>query len=220
MNASKQRPELWSEFDGTAFKKYGVADPRQWFDRPARPVPRYGEFLQGVIGANVTVAGILSRRADSYEQRLGANKSLADAGLLAYYGSNQPVRLVGSDEAKGQILAQESQKTTVGLVDDRPHEIGIIVVKELMDTAKQANELGIEPTIIIGAVYGSDTDRSVARLYEEADKLRGNVTVLDYGDNIGFDIEGVGYRVEVALLAPFSSMAGRDFAARLTAATE
>src|SRR5690606_11352284 len=120
-------PELWCDFDGTLVTTRSKIDPRNWTKYPMDGVPEAAYFLGGVLGEGVDVAGIVSRRSAHFRSSV-TRWALRDTGLDRYFTDPGNIVLAGSEENKGRFLVKRSRERTVGMLEDKPHHLGRVIL--------------------------------------------------------------------------------------------
>lgn len=212
------RPQLWSDFDGTVSKHYPMYVPMNWSKWPLPRIPGYSEFIRGVEDGNVDIAGVISRRPKIRRPMTAA--SIAQFGLRPYFKGSSLVH-AGSEQAKAAHVAKEACKgPTVGMIEDKIFKFGTTLLEVI-----QANHSeGPVPRVVIGA---TDTPHQAADLERFGNWAadRPDLTVLEATKssympeaNRQFTIYSreTSFSLGVVALDPYSFEAGQDFAQILT----
>lgn len=208
---AEAKPRLWSDFDGTAVALARKMDPRNWTKYPLKGLPGFTDFLSGAIREGVDFAGIVSRRPDIAPRRWVTMRSIRVLGIAGHFSDAANVVLAGSEEAKGRFLVDESRNSVVGMVEDKPHRLGKILIGSLLEAAAASEE--INHTIVLGVVDHSKTDEYTERLLTSVESISRELTV-ESQDGL-YTLRGPSFVVEVTQVGPYSEAAGRQFAHRL-----
>ena len=197
------RPQVWSDFDGTAVELTGAINPRNWLKYPLDLMHGYPDFLRGVQDEGVEVAGIVSRRPEL--RRWVTNRSIKVLGLDEFFWHPDQINLVGSERKKGQFVVEKSQLAPVGMLEDKPHKIGAVLLKELIKNPE-------EQSVVLGVPPNIEAYESVGRLVKEAETAGAKIIRNSDGT---INIAGESFRLGVVLLQHYSKDAGKDFAQRV-----
>jgi len=159
---TEQPPELWSDFDGTAVKKYSIKNPARWLQNSLKyPLPGlhgYAEFLAGVEAGGVAIGGVVSKRPDIFPRRWVTALSISQLGLKEFFGRDGQVILAGRESAKGRFVASRTRESVVGVIDDQPQNFVPALVDGLLAEANNGAEFGVA---VVGVV---DHPRSRERI--------------------------------------------------------
>lgn len=214
---------FWSDFDGTAVAIASKADPRNWSKYPLRGLDGYVDFLEGVASTGAHFDGVVSRRPNILPRRLATHRSISKIGMGHLIEKPATVVLTGSEAAKAQLIATQSQERTIGLIDDKPHRVGVELLKILN---KGVDEQPVRPVVVIGAVNRPGSRESIYRLEDFAHRLNRDYDSQDdvkfftedsyFGTNLLLPHRTLGYentsfRLDVFSLAPYSHEAGVEF---------
>lgn len=216
---SEIQPRLWSDFDGTAVEKLSKKNPWQWrrnlLKTKLKGLPGYGSFLQGVESVGVEIAGVVSRRPEVWPRRGNTMRSIAELGIGNYFDAAKVV-LTGSEEAKGQFVLEQSRISTIGMLEDKPHKLGAVLLGALTEPAQHL-EVPRHP-ILLGVVSHSRSQEYIERLVEQADaKTIGGLHVTESSCGGGratstsFRLETEFLNLHVTPLQPYSEQAGEAF---------
>lgn len=197
--------ELWSDFDGTAVGIKGKTDPRNWAKYPLPILPGYTNFLDGVRSSGVDIAGVVSRRPDIYPRRYVTQRSITRLGLQGYFGDGEVI-LAGSERQKAQHVVDRVGEARVGLIDDKPHRVGVELVHALSETA-------ITGSLTLGVVKHDKSIGYVQRLREVVDGIDG--VEVDTALDGRFDIAVGDATLRVVEMMPYSVEAGQHFAEKI-----
>ena len=212
---SKTAPKLWSDFDGTAVAIAKKTNPRNWSKYPLPGIEGYADFLRGVSSTGVEIAGVVSRRPDFFIRRMATARSIAKLGYGEFFPRPEQIVHRSSDEAKGRFLAEESRAATIGMLEDKPHKLGAILLGAL-SAAVQPAEIPHNP-ILIGVVSHKDSQRHIGELARQAELGGLKVTETGPMTAIGMDIKTDHFALQVVQLRPYSVYSGEDFGNRLQA---
>lgn len=210
---TKNSPEVWSDFDGTAVETVGIANPRNWLKYPLAMIAGYSDFLSGINVSGSQVAGVVSRRPDIFPRRLATHLSMYDHDINRVLKNN--VVLTGSESKKGLFVAHKAMNTVVGLLEDKPHRIGVEVVKALSATVGEYEVA----EVVIGVPQEDDAFDKIARFERQMCQKRDEFglgfigTDLD-SKNVTIYGEG-GFTVRVMPLEGYSFESGTSFGSHL-----
>lgn len=212
MNTHNQ-PKLWSDFDGTAVEIVSKANPRNWSKYPLKGLDGYVEFLRGVQDGGVDFAGIVSRRPNIAPRRLATKLSVAKLGIDEFFRGEQQVVLTGNEHKKGTFVADQAADRVVGIIDDKPHKIGVAILNALKRPSV------FRSTVVVGAVNHSKTQMYVeglanAAVQHKTDALAAGVPAIDVEDRTdgGLILTGSNFDIHVVPVEPYSAEAGQAFA--------
>jgi hypothetical protein len=208
------RPELWSDFDGTAVGLASKFDPRNWAKYPLPLMAGYPDFLRGVMEEGVTIGGTVSRRPNIAPRRYVTRRSIVELGLAEFFTTAEHVILAGSELAKAIVVARQSKgERVVGLLDDKPHRVGTELVrlarKEIVPAKKYVRSFDV----VVGAVSCAKRAEYNERLFDYALATEACNVSNPNGDDL--QIEANGSRLRVVCLEPYSYEAGQSFARQL-----
>ncbi len=221
---TEQPPELWSDFDGTAVKKYSIKNPARWLQNSLKyPLPGlhgYAEFLAGVEAGGVAIGGVVSKRPDIFPRRWVTALSISQLGLKEFFGRDGQVILAGRESAKGRFVASRTRESVVGVIDDQPQNFVPALVDGLLAEANNGAEFGVA---VVGVV---DHPRSRERI----DRLGGTIRslecrqpirlrTLDNGSGLVVEMAHE-FTVSVVALEPYSHGAGEVFAGQILGQAE
>jgi len=218
---SEVRPKLWSDFDGTAVALAKKTDPRNWSKYPLKGLVGYADFLRGVQSTGVEIAGVVSRRPDIFIRRMATARSITKLGLGELFTNAGQIVHKGSEEAKGRFVAEQSRETTVGMLEDKPHKLGAVLLGMLDEPVKHPE--ATHHPIILGVVSHSRSQEYIERLAEQA-KVRtsGDLYVTEFANGVGtatttgITLEAETLTLRVVPLQPYSQEAGQSFGQMLT----
>lgn len=203
------QPRLWSDFDGTAVGLVSKTNPRNWSKYPLSGIEGYADFLRGVASTGVEIAGVVTRRPDIFIRRMATARSISKLG----FGEFLPAVVhKGSEEAKGRFVAEQSRETTIGMLEDKPHKLGAVLLGAVSETT-QHPEAPHHP-IVLGVVKHGHSQEYIERLAAQANALAsGGLTVAETGPitAIGLSIQSEQLSLEVVQLQPYSQYAGEIF---------
>jgi len=211
------KPELWSDFDGTAVEIVSKFNPRNWSKYPLAGIPGYEEFLHGVLNEDVRIAGIISRRPNIAPRRYVTARSVGKLGLdRQLFIHPSQIVLTGSEEGKARHVVERSRDVRVGIIDDKPHRIGLALLDALLQEVPPTSEDG--QLIALGVVSHGKSEDYTGRLMEAVGESDRDVTLSSNGDYPTF----VGpssnrFRLSVVQLDPYSVEAGNQFAHQIHA---
>lgn len=215
---SELAPRLWSDFDGTAVGIVSKSNPRNWSKYPLPAIEGYADFLRGVQSTGVEIAGVVSRRPDIFIRRMATARSITKLGFSEFFTHPDQIVHKGSEEAKGRFVAEQSRETAVGMLEDKPHKLGAVMLGALSEQV-QHPEL-THKSILLGVVNHSRSQEYIERLAVAANALTGDdISVSETGPTtaVGLSVEADGFSMNVVQLPIFSQFAGRDFGQQLLA---
>lgn len=201
--------ECWSDWDGTGVKTPSF-NRRALNNHPFRGQPGYASFLEGVRTEGIDPAGIVSRRPDNLLFRKATDFSVSWLGLRDFFPDNRNIHLTGSENRKSQFLIGRSILGPVGMLEDRPHNLGKALLEGLG---------GLHPSvapypITVGAVRHEQTTAHMEDLMTTALDMGLDVHVSRDHD---LTVVGENYTVNVVPLRPYSHYEGQAFADRVHA---
>jgi len=205
-------PRLWSDFDGTAVEIVSKANPRNWSKYPLKSVPGYVDFLRGVRRGGVEVAGAVSVRPDIMPRRWATSRSVATLGLTEFFGNSAQLVLTGNEKDKAQHLVTESLGGRVGMIDDKPHRIGLALLDAL-----SKREQSQQRVIVLGVVAHQRSQEYLDRFVTEAATQTEDLLMVE-PDCRTVSVHGLSYMLQVTSLEPYSEIAGTAFAQQIAAA--
>jgi len=213
-----QRPELWSDFDGTAVGTTRKIDPRNWTKYPLPALHGYVAFLRGVQSAGVDIGGVVSRRPDILVRRFVTTRSVSKLGLSEFFGDHRQLVHAGSEEAKGRFLIERSRRTTVGMLEDKPHKLGSVLLSALSAATQLPDSSRTLNPIIMGAVAHNRSQEYLERLLERV-KTQPDLNlqvseIADAGSHptpTGFTLEAASVKLCVLALSPYTERSGERF---------
>lgn len=196
-------PRLWSDFDGTAVELASKTTLQGWLNYPMVGIQGYGDFLRGAQGRGVEIAGVVSRRLNTYLNRRATIRTIADLGLSDFFGDRQ-ILLVNNENRKARHIVEQSQTTRIGIIDDRPHRIGAALLQELKSTPRGE----VPHQIVLGAVMHEKTQEYIDRLVEAS---------VGYGAEVaetpgGYTLHNDATQITVVGLSAYSLECGQEFA--------
>jgi hypothetical protein len=204
---SENVPKLWSDFDGTAVKKYSARNPRNWSKYPLPGIDGYSDFLQGVKNTGVEFGGVVTIRKELV--RSGAtNRSIKKLGYRSLIGPDSVV-YAGNETNKGKFVAEKSIETTVGMIDDKPHKLGKFILGALIDSVQQP-ETQHNP-IVLGVVAHEKSLEYIDRLAGYITELPSGIITLEEQTNTGFIVKADRFSLQVTPLQPYTEQAGEAF---------
>lgn len=213
IDMAEPAPRLWSDFDGTAVALARKVDPRNWTKYPLRALPGFTDFLAGAIQGGVEFAGIVSRRPDIAPRRWVTARSISQLGISRHFSGLQRVVLTGSEQAKGGLLVAESRGSVVGMVEDKPHKLGAVLVGALKEASAGADTLHYP--IVLGVVAHPRSQRYIDQLLTDLELAETGVRIREPGDG-SYQIYPAHMRhtprLDVVPLLPYSAEAGQQFA--------
>lgn len=214
--AEKLKPELWSDFDGTAVEIVSKANPRNWSKYPLAAIEGYLDFLKGVRGGGVAMAGIVSRRPNILPRRVVTARSVAQLGIDAYFSNKGQIVLAGSEEAKAEVIVDASSRVVVGMIDDKPHKLG----ESLLGALRADYRGGVTgKEIVLGAVAHKRTAEHMEAFAEFADKWSATVhsgAEVTTEPGAVHVVDKNSFALHVVQIDPYSCEAGQEFAEVLT----
>lgn len=210
--------ELWSDFDGTAVEKLNKWNlrhaRRNSMKRNLAPLEGYADFLGGVQSVGVDLAGVVSKRGER-RRRAATMASVAELGLEEIFTADR-IKLLGSEKAKGQFVAERSKVATVAMIEDRPHKLGPVVLGAVVRAIE--DEEVVHQPIVLGVVAQPNAQEYVNRFIKSVDEKFGGISV-GYSpvtfDGEGHNISASGMDIHVGVLEPYSSETGRRFGQEL-----
>lgn len=203
-----ERPKLLSDFDGTAVKNFPWYSWRAATKFGLPMIPGYTQFLDGVLSAEVDVAGVASRRAQRW-RGMATSRSIASLGLTPYFPNAGSVTLAGSEVAKAQTVVNASRESVAGMLEDRPHLLGAALLKIL-----KGKPLDNAHTIVMGVVSHPRSSEYIDRLATYANQAIPNSTLNDareLGAGNGFSVVAGNTQLQVLPLVPYTKEAGAAF---------
>jgi hypothetical protein len=212
--------ELWSDFDGTAVEIVRKTDPRNWSKYPLPGLAGYNDFLGGVRSTGVPVAGVISRRPNILIRRMATARSITKLGFAEL--PNRPGQIVhtGSEEKKGQFIAERSREAVIGMLEDRPHRLGAILLGAMAEPMRHPKVH--HHSILVGVVAHPRSQEYIDRLLELAEPLAGVgldtrefVDQSELGATTGFSFQTESLGLQVVPLHPYSRQAGEVFGNKL-----
>jgi len=213
---SKIQPRLWSDFDGTAVALARKTDPRNWSKYPLRGLAGYAEFLKGVRSTGVEIAGVVSRRPDIFPRRAATARSIAKLGFSEFFNRPEQVVHKGSEEAKWQFVLDQSRNTTIGMLDDKPHKFGAVLLGALTEPVQHL-EVPRYP-ILLGVVSHDRSQEYIERLVEQAEAkttcglhVTESWSGIDRAITTSFRLETESLNLHVMPLRPYSEQTGEAF---------
>ena len=192
---------MWSDFDGTAVELAGKMDPRNWLKYPLPMIPGYTDFLDGVEEGEVDIAGVVSRRPNIWPRRVVTERSIAQLGLSEYFEGSH-IHLAGSEIKKAGIVVARSIYADVGLVDDKPHRVGVEMIRVL-------EQFGLPAVVKLGAVAHAGRTAYLDELKYRAEFAG---AAVDESHDGQFNIAVGESTLRVVELEPYSFEAGQQFA--------
>lgn len=205
------QPRLWSDFDGTAVGLVSKTNPCNWSKYPLSGIEGYADFLKGVASTGVEMAGVVTRRPDIFIRRMATARSITKLGFGEFFPA---VVHKGSEEAKGRFVAEQSRETTIGMLEDKPHKLGAVLLGAgALSETIQHPEAPHHP-IVLGVVKHGQSQEYVERLAAQANAMAsGGLTVTETGPitAIGLSIQSEQLSLEVVQLQPYSQYAGEAF---------
>ncbi|HEX5797683.1 MAG TPA: hypothetical protein VFX86_04830 [Candidatus Saccharimonadales bacterium] len=211
---SELPPRLWSDFDGTAIGLAKNYDPRNWVKYWLPAIEGYADFLKGVQSTGVEIAGVVSRRPAV--RRWVTQRSIKELGFAEFFTNPDQVVLKGGEREKGRFVAEESHEGPVGMLEDKPHKLGV----ELLGALREASEhprVSHHP-ILLGVVSHGQSQAYMRGLAESVGRNHPDlsVDVSTPGKSSGdFTVTSEGFAVHVTQLEPYTEAAGQDFGQRL-----
>ncbi len=210
MSEREPKPKFLSDFDGTAVRKYGYTNWRNWGKYPLPGIPGYLDFINGVLQEDVEFGGVVTIRG-RMRRSLVTRLSL---WRLGYRGTISPdmVRYTGKEEAKGRFIAEQARRTTVGMIDDKPHKLG----GAILDAVEGSSRSGTHHPLLLGVV---SHERSLEHMQELLDRAEGDsevsVDAPAFWTGEDFTVTKGPLAMHVTQLGPYSEASGQEFAQRL-----
>ncbi len=210
-----REPHLWSDFDGTAVEiaRARYINPKNWAKMGLRVLPGYIDFLRGVQDAGVQIDGVVSRRPDVWPRRFATQFAINYQDLYPFFDPPARVVLTGSEERKASVLVNQAWRHPIGVLEDKPHKIGPMLIEQML---KAADDAGPQPhPITIGVVEHEKTDKRIAELDEIARTMDGISRVGFYDEgSTTYHATELGHipLVKVIALGPYDELAGVRFA--------
>lgn len=217
MIKSKPRtPILFSDFDGTAVETVGKLNPRNLTKYPLRPIDGWYDFMCGALYCGVDLGGVVSRRPNIWPRRFVTDKTMSEIGGYIIFEPSQVV-LAGSESAKAGVLVRHADARLVGMIDDKPHRIGIEILK--CGAVEKGAPASANPAhVVLGVVDTAKADQYIERTLVKSDKLGYEVQEgVVVGDAEIAVITNEQTRLDVVQLRPYSYESGIGFAALLSA---
>lgn len=212
--------ELWSDFDGTAVEIASTVNPRSWSKYPLAGLAGYNDFLKGVRSTGVDIAGVVSRRPDILIRRMATARSISRLGFTELPTKPEQIVHTGSEEKKGQFIAERSQEVSVGMLEDRPHRLGAVLLGIMTEPMRHPKTPHCP--ITVGVVAHSRSQEYIDRLVERAASMaHAGLHVSELNDGIepeaatGFLLQTESINLQVIQLNPYSQDAGEAFGRRL-----
>lgn len=201
-------PKFLSDFDGTAVRKYGYKNPRNWLKYPLPRISGYLEFLGGVQEADIDFEGVVTVRKEFWRRRF-TNRSLRKLGYTGVINPSM-INYAGTEEAKGRFVAEKTEAAAVGMIDDKPHKIGMAVLD-----AVEKSPGGYHHPLLLGVVAHDQSAEHINEFMELAEDSQGDLPVtvdpigMLAGD--GFTITKGPLTMHVVQLEPYSNAEGVQF---------
>lgn len=212
--------EVWSDFDGTAVEITGAANPRNWSKYPLAGLAGYNDFLKGIRSTGVGIAGVVSRRPDVFIRRMATAWSISRLGFTELPTRRDQIVHTGSEEKKGRFIAARSREVPVGMLEDRPHRLGAVLLGIMTEPAQSPKTL--HHPITVGVVAHPRSQEYIDRLVERAASMtHAGLRVSELNDGIepeaatGFLFQTELLNLQVVQLNPYSQVAGEAFGRRL-----
>jgi hypothetical protein len=211
-----RKPQLWSDFDGTAVETVAWFNPRNWSKNNLAGIDGYKEFLEGAAKGELDVRGVVSRRPNIGQRHRATQRAIYQLGLEAVFDGN--VILAGSEENKGNFIAKQSQDGKIAVIDDKPHRLVPAILAGLSQIAERPNTLDDQQQIgdtsplhvVLGVVNHEKTAHYFNRMLRE--------TSVPSHASPRYSSQGVitfserRFSLNVVRLAPYSNDAGLEFA--------
>ncbi len=213
---SELAPRLWSDFDGTAVQLAKKSQPRNWAKYPLPIMEGYIDFLRGVKSKQIDIAGVASRRPNIYLRRLAMVKSIQHLGMMEFFPRGDQLALAGSEKAKGGFIAEQSRRSIVGMLEDKPHELGKSLIRAIGSSA--GHSVGFRHPILLGVVEHERIQEYIEELAETAGSERVELpaSINSGGEpSDGFSVVSGNLNLHVVQLQPYSIEAGKDFGQKL-----
>lgn len=202
-----------SDFDGTAVEIVPKWNPRNWTKYPLKMVPGYADFIRGAIDGGLENGGIVSRRAE-WARKGVTDRTIRQLGLTSFFGDSKMVYLAGSETTKAKAVVYRASKVAVGVIDDKPHKIGVELVRELTERTVY-NRRRYNP-IVLGVVNHTSSEEYTDRLQVALGEVDGVCIDTDVaGDTFtvyGPRLEAAQFMLRVVQLGPYTLEAGQRFA--------
>jgi hypothetical protein len=207
-------PRLWSDFDGTAVGIAKKTNPRNWSKYPLPGIVGYADFLRGVQSTGVEIAGIVSRRPDMFIRRFATGLSVHTLGYQEFFDEPKKIVHAGSEKAKGQFVVEQSKATVIGILEDKPHKLGAVMLGALKE-ARVHPKTAHNP-IVMGVVSHDKSQENLERMAESAAAAQHrdlDIIELDSSETgiNGFCFELESLRLAVVQLRPYSLESGKEF---------
>lgn len=210
-------PLVFSDIDGTAFKRLGLpwlSNPLVRGEPPNTNTSAYADFLQGMIQEGAEIGGLVSRRPDICRRM--TDYAIRREDLERFFPEDR-VHLMRSLAGKAGLilsLAQQQPERRTAMLENRPDGLGPAVLSLAM---KQPTPRGGDVTI--GVVDGPGQRKYMKRCHAYLGAM-GGVTILnDKGPEIVCVPDntdpGSPLRVTITPLGPYSLGAGAQFATSL-----
>lgn len=210
MNEQAPRVRFLSDFDGTAVRKYPKRNLRSWSKYPLAGIPGYADFVAGVQETGISLDGVATVRK-KWLRRFVTERSVLKLGYgdIIFPGS---VRYAGNEEEKGRMIANETKRGVVGMIDDKPHKIGKVLLAHLAEGETDA-------PIVLGVVEHKRTEKYLGKLLQHARSEPG-LRVFERqsfvpegreGNTIGFTVDNGQQSLHVVRLGAYQTSTGRAF---------
>src|SRR5262245_18175853 len=128
---SEVAAKVWSDLDGTAVALARGVDPRRMTKYPLLPIRAYAGFLSDVVSTGVELAVVVTRRPNLRVRRWATTRSIANLGYSEFFPRPDQIVHTGGEKAKGEFLAQESRSAAIGMLEDKPHKLGEVLLGAL-----------------------------------------------------------------------------------------
>ncbi len=222
------KPQLYSDFDGTAVAKMYLLDPRNLTKYPLPEVEGYSDFLRGARlpddtneGQNgIEIAGVVTKRPNIFIRRLVTARSVAKLGMREFFPDDAKLIHAGSESNKAQFIYERSAEARTGMLEDRPHKLGAELLKTM--AAQSATAEGDERYILIGAVNHGKSGEYIDKLVNDVRALYDSAAISEFDYEADEDVTSVGHRIkigratlEIVQLAPYSELSGAHFGKHL-----
>lgn len=206
------KPRLWSDFDGVVVELARPIDPRNWLKYPLRGVPRIGDFLLGVREGGVEIAGVNSHRINIELRRWATRRSIAQLGLQEFFGQPNQLKMSSRRWKKAAVLIEESRRNTVAMLEDKPFELGTLLLERLTDAPPRSK--GLHLPIVLGVVNHDRGSESTQLLKMAAANVYQPFATVSEADDGIINIVGSGqaFQINVVPLPVYSEIAGVSFA--------
>lgn len=207
---TKKAPVLWSDFDGTAVEIARRTQPRNWSKYPLPMVQGYADFLQGASDGGVEIGGVVSRRPDIFVRRYATMRSVSRLGLQQFFPDKSQLVHAGTEQAKGAFVAHQAETRVVGMLEDRPHLLGAVLLGIFNEAVSSKRP---HYPIVMGVVArGALSQGYVKRLEGLVAETPDSETTQTH---TGFILQNEYTCLEVESLQAYSHMAGVQFAQKL-----